>query len=328
MKRQLKKRNLVFVGAFLILVLVFLFSGLQILKSTIFSKDEPKEVVTASKTITRDGVEYFPRQDINVFLLMGIDEFGTVEDSGSYNNDGEADTVMLVVFDEKEETFSIVNINRDTMLEMPVLGVNGKQAGTFYGQLALAHTYGNGLEESCENTCKAVSDLFNGISIDYYVSMNMDAISILNDMVGGVTVNVEDDFSAVDSTITQGEMKLQGEQAISFVRMRKDVGDQLNLSRMERQKEYLDGFMEATKVKVAANPNFLIQAYDETFDYIVTDCTAKNLSALLERYQDYNLKEIVSLKGENKAGEQYMEFCPDEKALDELVLKYFYAPKK
>ena len=41
--------------------------------------------------------------------------------------------------------------------------------------------------------------------IDYYFSMNMDAISILNDAVGGVTVEVTDDFSQVDATIGKGQ---------------------------------------------------------------------------------------------------------------------------
>lgn len=327
MKRQHKVGKIIFIIVLLVLVLVFLFSGLQVLESTIFSKGEAQEVTNEKKTIKRGEDEYFPRQDINVFLVMGIDKNGPVEESDSYNNDGAADTVMLLVFDEKDKTFSIININRDTMLDMTILGIGGKPAGTYYGQLALAHTYGTGMEDSCENTRDAVSELFYGITIDHYVSMNMDAVGILNDLVDGVTVNVEEDFSAVDPTITQGEIKLQGEQAISYVRMRKEVGDQLNISRMERQSEYMDGFMEALSVKLAAYPNFVIQAYDEVFDYIVTDCSSKTLSSLMERYKDYSFKEMVTLEGENKEGAAYMEFYPDEKALDELILGTFYKKK-
>ena len=327
MKRQHKVGRIIFIIVILILILVFLFSGLQVLESTIFSKTETKEIINNKKTITRGEDRYFPRQDINVFLLMGIDKEGPVEESGSYNNDGAADTVMLLVFDEKDETFSIININRDTMLDMTILGIGGKPAGTYYGQLALSHTYGTGMEDSCENTRDAVSELFYGITIDHYLSMNMDAIGILNDLVDGVTVNVKEDFSAVDPTITQGELKLKGDQALSYVRMRKDVGDQLNVSRMERQNEYLDGFMEALKVKLVAYPNFVIQSYDEVYDYIVTDCSSKTLSSLMERYKDYTFKEMITLEGENKEGAAYMEFYPDEKALDELILSTFYKKK-
>ena len=59
---------------------------------------------------------------------------------------------------------------------------------------------------------------------NYYISMNMDAIAILNDAVGGVTVNVTDDFSAVDPSITKGEVTLKGDQALTFIQTRKDVG--------------------------------------------------------------------------------------------------------
>lgn len=326
MNRRQKRGKLALIIVFLLLVLVFVYSGLQILESTIFYKGQQEDMIS-SKTITRDGVDYFPRQDIVVFLVMGIDKNGPVESSGSYNNDGEADTVMLMVFDKKEETVSILCLNRDTMLDMPVLGVGGKQAGTYFGQLALAHTYGSGLEDSCENTCKAVSDLLYGITIDYYIAMNIDAISVLNDVVGGVTVNVVDDFSNVDPTITMGKMTLHGEQAVSFVRNRKGLGNELNLSRIDRQKEYMEGFIKALRQTLANDISSVKDLYEGVTDYIVTDCTLNTLGSLTEWYADYTLKEIVSLEGENVKGKDYMEFYLDEEALDELILRIFYAPK-
>ena len=247
MKKKKHVRKLVFFAVILILVLMMLYSGLQILESTVLHSGQGTENKFVSKTITRDGVDYFPRQDITTVLVMGIDRYGPVEDSGFYTNIGAADMNMVLIFDEVNEVCTILHLNRDTMLEMPVLGIGGKQAGTFYGQLALAHTYGTGLSDSCVNTREAVSDFLYGIEIDYYVAMHMDAISILNDAAGGVTVNVTEDFSQVDPAIGMGRVTLMGEQAINFVRTRKDVGDQLNLSRIERQQEYLDGFVAASE---------------------------------------------------------------------------------
>ena len=178
-------------------------------------------------------------------LLMGIDEEGPVKASDSHKNTGEADMVALVIFDETSQQIDILCLNRDTMVEMPVLGIGGKNAGTFYGQLALSHAYGTGLEDSCENTKKAVSDFLYGLDISHYVAMNLDAISMLNDAVGGVTVNVTDDFSDVDPTIKQGENTLMGQQAIHYVQVRKDVGDQKNVSRMQRQQDYMEGFLKS-----------------------------------------------------------------------------------
>ena len=315
--------------ALLVLVLVMFTSGLRIRESTDFSLPQvPQSEPAATKTITRNGVDYFPRQDITVLMLLGIDQSGQMEDSGSYNNSGAADVVMLVIFDETNSQYSILYLNRDTMLEMPVLGLGGRQAGTRYGQLALAHGSGSGLKDSCENVRKTVSDFLYGLRIDYYLSMNMDAIGILNDAVGGVTVEVTDDFSAVDDTIPLGSVKLSGEQAVQFIRARSRVGDQLNQSRIQRQKEYLTGFAAALQEKAAGNNSFLVEVYDRIAPYSVTDCTAVSLSALGERFGSYTLDQIVTPEGENVLGETYMEFYVDAEALDALILKLFYAPKK
>lgn len=311
----------------LILVLVFLFSGLQFLESTVFHPTGPKEE-TNSKTIIRDGVEYFPRQDITVILLAGIDEYGPVQSSGSYNNSGEADMVSLLIFDETNEKIDVLTLNRDTMLEMPILGIGGKEAGTAYGQLALAHTYGSGLEDSGENLRNAVSDFLYGVRIDYYVTMNMDAISILNDAVGGVKVTVTDDFSEIDPTITKGEMVLKGQQAVTYVQTRQGLGDQLNTTRMNRHRDYMSGFMDALKQSMDGSPSFVLKTYESASDYLVTDCSTTALTTMANRCAGYELGDVVCVDGENVKGEKFMEYHVDEDALDRVILQYLYAPKK
>lgn len=316
----------VFLIVILILVLVFVISGLQFLGSTDFHSTGATQE-NASKTIVRDGVEYFPRQDITVILMAGIDETGPVVSSGSYNNPGEADMVTLLVFDETNKVVDILTLNRDTMLEMPILGIGGKPAGTAYAQLALSHTYGTGLEDSATNLRKTVSDFMYGVYIDYYVTMHMDAISILNDSVGGVRVNVTDDFSEVDPTITKGELILRGDQAITYIRSRQGVGDQLNITRMKRHREYMIGFMDALKRSMEGSASFALQTFEKTSDYTVTDCSSSAVTALANRLIGYELGDVVAIEGENVKGQQFMEYHVDEDALDQVILKYLYAPK-
>ena len=314
-------------AAILALVVVLIYSGFRILESTVFSKKEQAPVVHSSKTIIRDGVAYFPRQDLDIYLLMGIDRYGPMESSGSYNNDGEADAVMVLAFDKKDETVSILALNRDTMVHMPILGLGGKAAGTAYGQLALSHTYGSGLKDSCENTKKTVSDLLMGVTIDHYVAMNMDGIAMINDAVGGVEVVVEEDFSQVDASIPMGRTVLMGDQAISYVRIRKDLGDQLNITRMDRQKQYMENFLAALKEKAAGSTTFGAKVFEDVSPYLVTDCSTTVLSSALDDYADYTVKEIVSPRGANLKGEEFMEFYVDEADLEALTLRLFYAPK-
>lgn len=309
----------------LVLVLVVMIGGLRILESTVFSS--PEEPTVAGKTVTRDGIDYFPRQDITVVMALGIDERGPVMSSQSYRNYGESDAVILLILDQKEESYSLLCLNRDTMVDMPVLGIGGKRAGTFHGQLALSHTYGDGLEISCENTRQTVSDLLGGITIDHYVAMNMDAIGIVNDAVGGVTVNVTDDFSLVDPSIVMGPMTLNAAQALVYVQSRHDVGNQLNISRMGRHEEYMQGLMAALRQKLDSSDSFVLDLYDKVDEYMVTDCSANVINSLMQHCAHYTLKEIVSPVGENVLTEEYYEFHLDEEALDALILRLFYAPK-
>ena len=327
MNRHHSVLRIVLLVLIIILALVALFSIVKVV-TTLTAPTDDTDTPIVSKTIVRDGVEYFPRQDITVFMLMGIDREGAVEKSPSYTNTGEADMVAVAVFDETAKSYRVLLLNRDTMLEMPTLGVDGKYAGDAYAQLALAHTYGSGVKDSCENITKTVSDLLYGTDIDYYMSMNMDTVAIMTDALGGVKVNVTDDFSAVDETIPMGETLLSGAQAYNFVRNRKDVGDEMNTSRMQRHSEFMNGFMSALSTKLKTDDSFVIKTYNDISPYVVSNCAVDTLSTMLGRYSDYTFEGVVIPEGESVKGERYMEFHLDEKALDSLVLDMFYSEKK
>lgn len=326
-KRNKKQKQLLFSAAVFFLLVLILFSGFQIMKAMLLPPvlEEP---VAPKLTVVRDGKEYFPRQNITTVLVLGIDRTGPVEDSGSYQNPGAADLALVLTFDHARGVCDVLQFNRDSMVEMPVLGVGGKPAGTAFGQLALCYTYGSGLEDSCENAKETISRLLYGLQIDYYVAMHMDAIPIFNDAVGGVTVEITEDFSQVDSSIPMGTVTLLGDQAVTFVRSRKGVGDQLNLSRIDRQQAYAQGFIAAFKAKQAKGTKFLMDAYEAASPYLITNCSPAAISAMVERYGNYKLDRILTPPGENVLGEQYYEFHIDEKALDEMILELFYAEKE
>lgn len=321
------KHAYLLIPVILLMVALFLFSGVKLLESVLLPKvDVQEQFVT--RTIVREGISYYPRLDISVVLLIGTDIDGKVQSSGSYNNKASADMVALLVFDEAKEEFYVLSLNRDTMMDIPVLGLNGRQAGTVYSQLATSHNYGSGLADSCENTRKAVSDFLYGLTIDHYFCMNMDGIGILNDSVGGVEVQIHEDFSAVDPSLKQGStMILNGEQAYSFVRSRSGVGSQLNTSRMERQRQYMEGFVDSLRESLSLDEMFFAELWKNISDYAVTDCSTVVLNSLASDYADYRFAGSLTPEGENVLGEKYYEFYADEKLLDELILKLFYHEK-
>lgn len=74
-------------------------------------------------------------------------------------------------------------------------------------QLSLAHSMGPDQNMRAENTVDAVSTLLKGQKIDGYAMINMSAIQVVNDMVGGVTVTIEGDFSERDKRKLQLTME-------------------------------------------------------------------------------------------------------------------------
>lgn len=74
-------------------------------------------------------------------------------------------------------------------------------------QLSLAHSMGPDQNMRAENTVDAVSTLLKGQKINGYAMINMSAIQVVNDMVGGVTVTIEGDFSERDKRKLQLTME-------------------------------------------------------------------------------------------------------------------------
>lgn len=319
------RRNIVFACVALVLIFAFVFSGLRILESAgFFYQDE--ETPVKSKTITKDGVDYFPRQDITVLMLLGIGKWGEVEPEEP-NQATAADMITLLIFDETAKKVDLLSLNRDTMVTMPQLDKTGKKSGAIEQQLCLSHVYGTGLEDSCENTRTAVSDFLWGIRIDHYVSITLDVISIMTDAVGGVTVNVTDDFSNLDPAIQMGVHTLRGQQAVTFVQARRALEDPLNLSRMNRHEEYLNKFLPAMRAKNEESDTFALRTYEKIAPYIVSDCSVNVLTGMMQRYTDYSIGEHVTPEGTNVLGESYYEFYADEENLEDLILRLFYREK-
>lgn len=276
--------------------------------------------------IEKDGQWYRPKSDLETMLIIGVDKMEPFEDSHSYNNDGQADFLLLSIWDNTKKNTTILHLNRDIMTEIPVLGVTGQQAGTITGQLALAHTYGSGLQDSCENTVKAVSILLNGVEIDHYIGMTMGAVPLINDMVGGVPVTVLDDFTGIDDSLVKGEeIVLHGEQALNYIRIRAGLEDSTNLNRMERQQQYLSSLSNQIQ---SLEEGYIppTEQMEELSYYLLSDCSLSELSSMADKFAEYPLAEMQDIKGEVRQGTEYIEFYPDEAALELQIIDLFYEP--
>ena len=278
------------------------------------------------ETVDINGVQCTPKKNIKTYLFMGLDSQGEAEAAGEYNGTGQCDTLQLLVLNEDDNTYTRLPINRDTMTDVKSLDTDGTYLATTYMQISLAHATGDGMETSCENTVDAVSGLLYGQPVDGYASLNMDAIEVLNHLVGGVTVTVEDDFSKEDPTLKMGEtVTLTDEQAMHYVRGRMNVGDGSNEGRMRRQSQYLSALKAELAEKCQADSAFALDIYDALEPYMVTDLSRNDfikLAASLVNAEEQEPLEIQGTNGEGKTG--FNEFTVDQNSLADTVIQLFY----
>lgn len=322
-KRKLMRGLAVALFAVFLLTGAFLLLELWEKRQSIFPEQKTENTV-----YEYNGVEYVKNEDVESFLILGLDKFEDAINNDSYNNDQRADFLMLLVFDNSEKKFTAVHLNRDTMVNMNVLGVAGQKIGTVNKQLALAHTYGNGRDVSCRNTADAVSELLNGVKVNHYLSITMDAVPILNDLLGGVEVTVLDDFSGIDDTLIKGEtVTLHGDHALTYVRERYGLEDSSNSTRMVRQRQYMTAVYDKAMLEIENDDNFVIEASSKLADYIVSDRSVNQLQEIAKKLSQYKFTEIETLEGESVVKDGLMEFRPDADSIDKIVFELFYKKK-
>lgn len=275
-------------------------------------------------TIEVDGVTYRQKKNVTAILLMGIDRDGEAVVSG-YRNGGQADFLELVVIDDSSKKLTRIQIDRDTMTPITVLGVLGDRSGVRTSQICLSHGFGDGGAQSCELTVEAVSNLLLDVPIDEYIAMNLDGISVLNDAVGGVTVALEDDFSALDPDMTPGRtLTLQGEQAEIFVRSRMSVGVGTNEARMERQQAYISQLSQMIDEKVKEDKAFIGKLYDALEPYTITSVSRGLMINKAWAAKEY-VRTAIKLEGTYQIGtDGFMQFYADEGMIQQTILELFY----
>jgi len=327
----MKKSKNIFLIAIVLVLLVAL-----ILAAIFFEKKGSSELVEGSgaaptyeknnplsQTVEFEGKKYKFNEKLQTLLFMGIDDFGKVEASDVYTNDGHADFLMLAIMDTEKETYSLLHINRDTMTDVKILGLGGRAAGIAQMQIAVSHAYGSGLEDSCRNTVDAVAGLLGGVEADNYLSMTMDGVAALNDEMGGITLTVSDEFYNVPEFVKGEEITLTGDLALKYVRGRMQAADGTNINRMQRQRQYMELFIDALMFNMQ-DEDFAVRAFDKVSDYIVTDMSVDKISSLAERISSYDYLGVHTIEGEARLGDRYIEFYVDEELLEKQIIELFF----
>jgi len=155
-------------------------------------------------------------------LLLGIDRRGTEQ--------GRSDTMIVLTLNPETDEGAMLSIPRDSKTEIVGKGTRDK----------INHAYAFGGAEMAMNSVEALHD----IPIDYVIETDMEAFKDVIDTLGGITVMNKFAFSSDVYTFPVGEVKLDGEAALAFIRMRYDDpnGD---FGRQEPQRDVITAMIEA-----------------------------------------------------------------------------------
>ncbi|RDW15653.1 LCP family protein [Oceanobacillus chungangensis] len=177
------------------------------------SRDDDPERQKAIQQIFKDT------ESVNA-LLLGVDERS--------GDKGRSDTMILLSLNPKTNSMTMLSIPRDTYVNIPGRGMD-----------KINHAYAFGGTELSVQTVEEAFDL----PVHVYARVNMEGFQQGIDALGGVTVNNSLAFSQGGSTFPEGEIRLNGEEALDYIRMRK--GDARgDLGRNERQRNVITAAMK------------------------------------------------------------------------------------
>ncbi|ATL72278.1 LCP family protein [Nocardia terpenica] len=205
-------------------------------------------------------------------MLHAGDEVGT-----------NTDTIVLIRVPDNGRSATAISIPRDSYVDIPGIGMG--KINSAYGstkELTRQRLVAQGVsadeadrrstQAGRQALIKTVGDL-TGITVDHYAEVGLLGFVLLTDAVGGVDVclnnPVNEPLSGAD--FPAGQQRLDGAQALSFVRQRHQLprGD---LDRIVRQQVYMASLVhQALSARTLANPAKLSQLSDAVGRTIVLD---------------------------------------------------------
>lgn len=330
----MRSRRVLYIVLSFIAVIVLAGSGIAIALMVRKNPVQTTEVTTyvpqkqEVPTMTSGDKKLQIKEDMDVILVMGVDDRERVTDSDTYVNSSQADVLYVFAIDHKNKTYQALQINRDTMTNVQTYTVDGEKFTKNQKQICLAHSYGKTERERCLNQVDAVSGLIFDIPIAHYISLDMGAISILNDQIGGVTVTIPAGMESVDPAFVEGaKVKLQGKQTELFVRSRSELENDTNIFRMERQEIFLKAWKEQAKSKMSTDSNLALNMLLALSNYMYSDMSVNRLSDLSNKLKDYKDLGTVTTTGESIEegdGHVFREFHVNMDDLKRKIMELFY----
>ncbi|MCY3030584.1 LCP family glycopolymer transferase [Aerococcus sp. Group 1] len=220
-------------------------------------------------------------------------------DTGSLGRteQGRSDTMMVMTVNPKTQQTTLLSIPRDTYTTILPSGNKDK----------INHAYAYGGAGGAVETVQNLLD----IPIDYYVSVNMQGLEDMINVLGGVTVTPPISFTEDGHQFVQGQPStLNGEAALAYVRNRYDdpEGD---YGRQARQRQVILACLKEA-ASLSSLPNYQ-EILNTIGNNIQTNLAFSDMKDLFTNYRDgANHINQAQLKGSGQMIDGvYYEIIPE-----------------
>ncbi|MFF2039435.1 LCP family protein [Kitasatospora sp. NPDC058170] len=219
---------------------------------------------------------------VNV-LLIGSDSRGKNNSDLGGGEDGGArsdTTILLHVYADHKHAVGI-SIPRNAMVAIPSCKLpNGKWSKAVTSDLFNA-AFSKGETDDGNPACtQNTVEKLTGIRVDHTIVVDFQGFSAMTKAVNGVDVCLPKPIYEGDINpnlpkkgnvvLPQGKQKVEGQQALDFVRLRHGIGDGSDIGRMKRQQAFLGSL--AAKIKnQGLNPTTLLPLADAATKSMTVD---------------------------------------------------------
>lgn len=305
-----------------VLVMVLAITGYILATDHQSQAGQPTPSASQSNVIEYQGKRYRYNTDLMNILFIGVDSTNLIQSDDLASNTNQADSIILISLDKSTKEANLLQISRNSMVDITQYDIYGEPSRTSFTQLALQYSTAKGGAQSCWAMVDTVSTVLNRLRIDGYINLNIEAIGKINELAGPVTITIPEDYTDVDPAFVKGAtITLSNEQAEAYVRHRDIEGIGSNQERMARQIQYIEALVATVKSK--GDIDSIYDMFAPLLDkYLLTNMTGDQIDELA----DYNLtgNGYESVPGATTMGNTYEEFYIDYDKLDDILIKMFY----
>ncbi|WP_190012520.1 LCP family protein, partial [Streptomyces griseomycini] len=233
------------------------------------------------------GSSDFKKDEAFNILVIGTDKRTGKgnEGYGDKGSKGHADTTILLHVAKDRSNATALSIPRDLIVDIPdcptkledgtekvIPGLRGVRFNRSLGE--------SGRDAGC--TMRTVKEA-TGIQPHHFMMADFNAVKTLTTAVDGVDVCLEHPVDDEDSKLKlpAGESKVEGEQALAFVRTRHSFGNQGDLDRIKVQQHFLASLMrKMSSSDTLTSPTKLVKLAEAATEALTVDEAIGKVSTL------------------------------------------------